>query len=66
MPKSLVVIGSGAVGVEFASVFKSFGAEVTIIEALPRMVNVEDEEISKELLRLYKKRGIDVHLSGRR
>ena len=64
MPKSLVVVGSGAVGVEFASVFKSFGAEVTILEALPRIVNVEDEEISKELLRLYKKRGIDVHLSA--
>jgi dihydrolipoamide dehydrogenase len=60
MPKSLVVIGSGAVGVEFASVFKSFGADVTIIEALPRIVNVEDEEVSKELLRQYKKRGIEV------
>jgi dihydrolipoamide dehydrogenase len=60
MPKSLVVIGAGAVGVEFASVFKSFGAEVTIIEALPRIVNVEDEEISKELTRLYKKRGIEI------
>jgi dihydrolipoamide dehydrogenase len=63
MPKSLVVIGSGAVGVEFASIFKSFGAEVTILEMLPRVVPVEDEEISKELLRLYKKRGIDVNLS---
>jgi dihydrolipoamide dehydrogenase len=62
MPKSLVVIGSGAVGVEFASIFKSFGAEVTILEMLPRMVPVEDEEISKELLRLFKKRGIDVNL----
>jgi dihydrolipoamide dehydrogenase len=62
MPKSLVVIGSGAVGVEFASIFKSFGAEVTILEMLPRVVPVEDEEISKELLRLYKKRGIDVNL----
>jgi dihydrolipoamide dehydrogenase len=60
-PKSLVVIGSGAVGVEFASVFKSFGAEVTVIEALPRIVPVEDEEISKELTRAYKKRGIDVN-----
>jgi dihydrolipoamide dehydrogenase len=58
-----VVIGSGAVGVEFASVFKSFGAEVTILEMLPRIVNAEDEEISKELLRLYKKRGIEVNLS---
>jgi dihydrolipoamide dehydrogenase len=65
MPKSLVVVGSGAVGVEFASVFKSFGAEVTIIEALPRIVNAEDEDISKELLRLYKKRGIDVHVSAK-
>jgi dihydrolipoamide dehydrogenase len=65
MPKSLVVVGAGAVGVEFASVFKSFGAEVTILEALPRIVNVEDEEISKELLRLYKKRGFDVHISAK-
>lgn len=62
-PKSLVVIGSGAVGVEFASVFKSFGSEVTILEALPRIVPVEDEEISKELARAYKKRGIDVNVS---
>jgi dihydrolipoamide dehydrogenase len=63
MPKSLVVIGSGAVGVEFASIFKSFGAEVTVLEMLPRVVPVEDEDISKELLRLYKKRGIEVNLS---
>lgn len=62
-PKSLVVIGSGAVGVEFASIFKSFGAEVTILEALPRMVPAEDEDISKELLRLFKKREINVNLS---
>jgi dihydrolipoamide dehydrogenase len=65
MPKSLVVIGSGAVGVEFASIFKSFGAEVTIVEALPRIVNAEDEEVSKELLRLYKKRGIDVFVGAK-
>jgi dihydrolipoamide dehydrogenase len=65
MPKSLVIVGAGAVGVEFASVFKSFGAEVTILEALPRIVNVEDEDISKELLRLYKKRGIEVHVSAK-
>ncbi|WP_263382763.1 dihydrolipoyl dehydrogenase [Granulicella arctica] len=65
MPKSLVVVGSGAVGVEFASVFKSFGCEVTILEALPRIVNAEDEDISKELLRLYKKRGIDVHVGAK-
>ena len=62
-PKSLVVIGSGAVGVEFASIFKSFGADVTILEALPRIVPVEDEDVSKELTRLFKKRGIDVNVS---
>ena len=65
MPKSLVIIGSGAVGVEFASVFKSFGAEVTIIEALGGMVPAEDEDISKEFARLYKKRGITAHVSAR-
>ncbi len=65
MPKSLVVIGAGAVGVEFASVFKSFGADVTIIEALPRIVNVEDEEISKELTRQYKKRGIEMFVGAK-
>jgi dihydrolipoyl dehydrogenase len=59
IPKSLVVIGSGAVGVEFASIYKSFGAEVTVIEMLPRLVPVEDEEVSKELLRNFKKRGIN-------
>ena len=65
MPKSMVVIGSGAVGVEFASVMKSFGADVTIIEALPRIVNAEDEDVSKELLRLYKKRGIEVFVGAK-
>jgi dihydrolipoamide dehydrogenase len=63
MPKSLVVIGSGAVGVEFASIFKSFGADVTILEMLPRVVPAEDEDVGKELLRLFKKRGIDINLS---
>jgi dihydrolipoamide dehydrogenase len=62
-PKSIVVIGSGAVGVEFGSIFRSFGAEVTIIEALPRIVPVEDEEVSKELTRAFKKRGIEVNTS---
>src|SRR5665213_1345462 len=60
-PKSLIVIGAGAVGVEFSSIFRSFGTEVTIIESLPRAVPVEDEEVSKELARLFKKRGIDVN-----
>jgi dihydrolipoyl dehydrogenase len=58
VPKSLIVIGSGAVGVEFASIYKSFGAEVTVLEALPRLVPVEDEDVSKELLRQFTKKGI--------
>ena len=64
-PKSLIVIGAGAVGVEFASIFRTFGAEVTILEFLPRIVPVEDEEVSKELTRLFKKRGIDVNTGAR-
>ena len=64
-PKSLIVIGAGAVGVEFASIFRTFGAEVTILEFLPRMVPAEDEEISKELARVFKKRGIDVNLGAK-
>jgi len=58
IPKSLIVIGAGAVGVEFASIYQSFGTDVTILEALPRLVPVEDEEISKELLKAFTKRGI--------
>lgn len=58
IPKSLVVVGAGAVGVEFASIFRSFDCEVTILEMLPRMVPLEDEEVSKELARVYRKRGI--------
>ena len=65
VPKSLIVIGAGAVGMEFASIFRSFGTDVTIVEFLPRVVSVEDEEISKELTRLYKKRGIDVNTGAR-
>ena len=65
IPKSLVVIGSGAVGVEFASIYKSFGTDVTILEMLPRMVPVEDEEISKELQRAFRKRGINFHVSAK-
>jgi dihydrolipoamide dehydrogenase len=61
-PKSLIVIGAGAVGVEFGSIFRSFGTEITIVEFLPRAVPVEDEEISKELTRLFKKRGIDMNV----
>jgi dihydrolipoamide dehydrogenase len=65
IPKSLVIVGAGAVGVEFASIFRSFDAEVTIVEMLPRLVPVEDEEVSKELARVYRKRGINFHTSAR-
>jgi dihydrolipoamide dehydrogenase len=64
IPKSLVVVGSGAVGVEFASIFRTFGAEVTVLEALPRVVPLEDEEISAELLKAFKKKGIRVELDA--
>ena len=64
-PKSLVVIGAGAVGLEFASIFRSFGTEITILEFLPRIAPVEDEEVSKELTRLFKKRGIEVNTGAR-
>ena len=58
VPKSLVIMGSGAVGVEFASIFRRFGSEVTIIELLPRLVPVEDEAVSAELEKSFKKQGI--------
>jgi dihydrolipoamide dehydrogenase len=60
VPKSIAIMGSGAVGVEFASIFRRFGAEVTIIELLPRLVPVEDEAVSTELERSFKKQGIKV------
>jgi dihydrolipoamide dehydrogenase len=58
VPKSIVILGAGAVGVEFGSIFRSFGSEVTIVELLPRLVPVEDEAISAELQKAFKKRGI--------
>ncbi|MBM3759490.1 MAG: dihydrolipoyl dehydrogenase [Acidobacteria bacterium] len=58
VPKTMGIIGAGAVGVEFASIFRRFGSEVTIFEMLPRLVAVEDEEVSKELERSFKKAGI--------
>ncbi len=65
VPKSLIVIGAGAVGVEFASIFRSYGTEVTLVEYLPRVMPPEDEEISKELTRLFKKRGIDINTGAK-
>jgi dihydrolipoamide dehydrogenase len=60
IPKSIAIMGSGAVGVEFGSIFRRFGSEVTIIELLPRLVPVEDEQVSTELERSFKKQGIKV------
>jgi dihydrolipoamide dehydrogenase len=64
IPKTLAVIGAGAVGVEFASIFNSFGTKVTVIELLPRIVPIEDEEISSTLEKAFRKKGIDVMTSS--
>jgi dihydrolipoamide dehydrogenase len=60
MPKSVIVIGSGAIGVEFSTIWKSYGSDVTIVEMLPRIVPLEDEEVSAELLKSFQKSGIKV------
>ena len=65
MPKSLIVVGSGAIGIEFASFYRAFGVEVTVVEVQDRILPVEDEEISKEAARAFKKRGIRI-LTGAR
>ena len=65
VPKTLAVLGAGAVGVEFASCFHRFGTQVTIYEMLPRIVPVEDEEVSKELARVFRKSGIRIETGAR-
>lgn len=65
VPKTLAVLGAGAVGVEFASCFQRFGTKVSLFEMLPRLVPVEDEEVSKELGRVFKKQGIRVETGAR-
>jgi dihydrolipoamide dehydrogenase len=65
IPKVLVVMGSGAVGVEFASIFNRFGSDVTIVELLPRLVPVEDEAISAELEKSFRKQGITSHTGAK-
>jgi dihydrolipoamide dehydrogenase len=65
IPKSLIVIGSGAVGVEFASMFSRFGSKTTVVEILPRIVPLEDEEISRELAASFKRQGIAVYVDTR-
>jgi len=65
IPKTLIVVGAGAVGVEFASIYNSFGTQVTILEALPRVVPVEDEEISTELEKTFRKKNIQIFTSSK-
>ena len=65
IPKSMIVLGAGAVGVEFASVFKRFGSEVTVVELLPRVVPIEDEETSAELQKAFRRRKINVMTNTR-
>jgi dihydrolipoamide dehydrogenase len=65
VPKSLVIMGSGAVGVEFASIFRRFGSGVTILELLPRLVPVEDEAVSAELEKSFRKQGIVCHTGAK-
>jgi dihydrolipoamide dehydrogenase len=62
VPKRLVVLGGGIIGCEFASIFRRFGSEVTIVEMLPALIPQEDADASKELAKQFKKRGIEVHL----
>jgi dihydrolipoamide dehydrogenase len=61
VPASLVVLGAGAVGVEFASIYRSFGSEVTVVELLPKLIPIEDAALGAELEKAFKKRGIAVH-----
>jgi dihydrolipoamide dehydrogenase len=65
IPKSMIIVGAGAVGVEFASIFGTFGTEVTLLEALPRIVPLEDEDISPELEKAFKKKGIRIETSAK-
>ncbi len=64
-PKSMAIVGAGAVGCEFADVFNAFGTEVTLIEVAPRVLPIEDEDVSKELQRAFKKRKIDVRVGAK-
>ena len=65
VPKAIVIMGAGAVGVEFASIFRRFGSDVTILELLPRLVPVEDEAVSAELEKSFRKQGITSHTGAR-
>ncbi|HEX2122305.1 MAG TPA: dihydrolipoyl dehydrogenase [Thermoanaerobaculia bacterium] len=65
IPKSMLVIGAGAVGCEFASIFSRFGTKTTIVEVMPQLLPIEDEEIAKEFTRIFKKKGIEVYADAK-
>ena len=65
MPKSMIVVGSGAIGIEFASFYRALGCDVTVIEALPRIVPVEDEEVSKAAQKAFEKRGLKFRVGAK-
>ncbi len=65
VPRSMLVIGAGAVGSEFASIFSRFGTNTTIVEVMPQLLPIEDEEIAKEFTRIFKKKGIDVYTDAK-
>src|SRR5258708_31475911 len=65
VPEAIAILGSGAVGVEFASIFRRFGSDVTILELLPRLVPVEDEAVSAELEKAFRKHGITAHTGAK-
>jgi dihydrolipoamide dehydrogenase len=65
VPKSMLVIGAGAVGCEFASIYSRFGTKTTIVEVMPQLLPIEDEEITKEFTRLFKKKGIEVYTDAK-
>jgi len=64
VPESLLVIGAGAVGVEFASIYHAFGSKITLIERMPRLVPIEDEDVSQALLRSFTRQGMEIHVGA--
>jgi dihydrolipoamide dehydrogenase len=65
VPRSMVVIGAGAIGIEFADFWNAFGIEVTVVEAMPRILPIEDEEVSQALTRALKKKGMAIHANSK-
>ncbi len=65
LPASAIIIGAGAIGAEFATIWSSFGTKVSIVEMLPNVLPLEDEELSKELQKAFQKRGIEIYTGHR-